>query len=517
MSRRSTAPDPFLLYLFPVFAAVSLTAAVDALLIVPLVEIDPALGMRFAGGPALQAIRSIAPTLVPVLIGISLVTAYTWRVRQALRREPTGSIARARVLRAPRVLALSVTCAWVGAFIVGGGMDLVLASFETAGEAAAYYATSALAMISTGLFGFFVTYLIVEVVNRRRMIPYAFPDGFVSRDGSVPPVTITQTFVALWFASSFFPMLVLGLGLYTSRYLPQNETLAFMFIAVFVPASFVLVLRVGRTLHEPIRRLVGVTGDIAAGSYDTKVTSTENDDIGYLTDATVEMARALGETDMIKETFGRAVDPRVRDHLLSGSIALAGERRVAAIMFCDIRGFTTYSEGRSEEAVLSVLNEHLTEMDRVVQAHGGMVNKFLGDGFLALFGVPLASPDPAGEALRCAAALVAANTALNATRKNRGDEAFAIGVGLHLGSVVAGNVGSPHRSEYTVIGDAVNLTSRLEGLTKDFDVPIVATRELTEGVHSTPDTIRVTDLGTVQVRGRSAPVALVGCTPLAAS
>jgi adenylate cyclase len=156
-------------------------------------------------------------------------------------------------------------------------------------------------------------------------------------------------------------------------------------------------------------------------------------------------------------------------------------------------------------------------MDRVVQAHAGMVNKFLGDGFLALFGVPLESPDPAGEALRCAAALVAANTALNATRTKRGDESFAIGIGLHLGSVVAGNVGSPHRSEYTVIGDAVNLASRLEGLTKEFDVPIVATRELTDGVHSTPDSVDIADLGTVQVRGRTAPVALVGCTPVAAS
>jgi hypothetical protein len=362
---------------------------VDSVVIIPMVEIDPALSISSSLSSQMHAIRRNAPIIVSIVAIPTAFIVYVGMVVRSIRTAPTSVKTRRMILNAPRNLGSIVVTGWLLAYIVGFVFDIVSLSFASTGEAIAYYSVSAVAMVSTGLFGFLVTYAVTETTNRRIFIPLAFPDGGVSRNAPVRSVSFIERILSLWFGVGFFPLLVLGLGIFTRRYLPENEVRAFAFIAVFIPASFALVYRFGRSIQQPLRDLVGASRRIGAGHFDLEIKSRENDDIGFLTDATTEMAAALAEKEMITETFGRAVDPRVRDHLLSGNIELGGSRTEAAIMFCDIRGFTQYSETRSEEEVVRVLNEHLQAMERVVNTEGGMINKFLGDGVSSA----LRSPD----------------------------------------------------------------------------------------------------------------------------
>jgi len=498
-------PDPLILYLFPVLFAISLTGIVDGSLIVPMVEIDPSLTILYHRTPTVQTIRDVLPPLAPPVVIVCMVTIEVLAVRRSIRTAPYERNTRSRLLRAPNRIGAMVSSGWVVALVIGALIDIRTLEFPIQGEAAMYYGVSAVAMVSTGVFGYLLTYAIINEVNTRIFVPYVFPDGMVSRDTRDRPAGVTMRLMSYWFGLCFFPLLVLGLGIYTRRYVPVNEIRAYVFISVFLPATFLLTFRIGKSTQKPIRELVHATQMIADGRFDIPVRSTGNDEIGFLTDAVVDMARSLAEKERISESFGRAVDPRVRDHLLAGNIALGGVRRNATIMFCDIRGFTSYSEDKPEETVVAALNEHFSIMNNTIRSHGGMINKYLGDGFLAVFGVPLELGFPGAAAIRCALDIIEANRALNEQRLARGSKPFRLGIGIHGGPVIAGNIGSKDRSEYTVIGDTVNLASRIEGLTKRFDTEIVFTEDVAQAARPEFE-VQLRDLGEIEVRGRRRPV-----------
>ncbi len=503
-------PDPRLGYFLRFVFAVSITAVVDAVLIVPMVEVDPALSIVIRRSATLESIRAIGPSVLAVVLIIGSSFAYTARLRRDLVDPERIDRARSSVLRGPRILGMIVAAGWTTSLLFGLIMDFFTISFPQAGEAAVYYTSTIVAIISTGLFGFLVTYAVADQFNRKRLVPAVFPEGNVSRSTRVRPITFPQKLRLLWFGVSFFPLVVLGLGIYTRRYVPENEFRAYLFVLLFLPTSFFLVYRVGRGIQQPLFDLVEATKQITDGSYGVSIRSYEHDELGFLVDSTRDMAIALEEKEILSESFGRSVDPRVRDHLLDGNIDLGGERRFAAIMFCDIRGFTTFSENRSEELVVSILNEHFEAMNAAIDSHNGMINKFLGDGFLALFGVPVAAESPCADAVNAAIACVEANTDLNRTRSGRGDPSLTIGIGVHYGPVVAGNIGSPRRSEYTVIGDTVNLTSRIEGLSSRVGMQIVVTDAVADRLVDLPLYNDLADLGAIEVRGRAGQVHIFG-------
>ena len=184
---------------------------------------------------------------------------------------------------------------------------------------------------------------------------------------------------------------------------------------------------------------------------------------------------------MLQNLFGRYVSSEVAHELLDADdVPLGGTRRVITVMFTDLRNYTAYCEGRDPAQVVAELNEYFADMTAEIKRHGGMVNKFIGDGVMALFGAPAPHPDHAARAVRCALAMVERNDQYNRERVERGLAPLVIGVGLHTGEAIIGNVGTAEKIEYTAIGATVNVASRIEGENKPLQTKLLisqATRD----------------------------------------
>lgn len=226
------------------------------------------------------------------------------------------------------------------------------------------------------------------------------------------------------------------------------------------------------------------------------------------------MVAGLLQREHIKDVLGRYVARQIADEILSGRVELGGELRTATVLFSDIRDFTRTSEERSPIEVLSSLNEYLTEMVDCVIEHDGVVDKFIGDAVMAVFGVPLGAgaQRDAENAVACACAMAERLTSLNARRAGRGQAPLAIGIGIHTGVLVAGNVGSPRRMEYTVIGDTVNVAARLEGMTKEHGCQTLLSATTAALVGGR---FPLVALGDAPVRGRAGTLSLFRLEPTA--
>ena len=204
--------------------------------------------------------------------------------------------------------------------------------------------------------------------------------------------------------------------------------------------------------------------------------------------------------DQVTNLFGQHVSPQVVERLMQQSSHAEGDTSSVAVMFVDIRGFTAAARARAPQAVVKRLDDAFATLVDIVDRNGGIVNKFLGDGFLALFGAPIPDPDAPYYAV------TAARQMLNAMEEeNKKHEwPLRLGIGIHFGDVVAGNIGSPRRKEYTVIGDTVNCASRIETLNKEFGSQLLVSDSVRQALGE-----RIGDataLGDVEIRGYDEPM-----------
>jgi adenylate cyclase len=204
--------------------------------------------------------------------------------------------------------------------------------------------------------------------------------------------------------------------------------------------------------------------------------------------------------DRITNLFGQHVSPQVVERLMAEGVSTASDIRRVAVMFVDFRSFTAAARSRSPQDVVDRLDGAFAVLVEILDRHGGIVNKFLGDGFLALFGAPFEAADAAHRAVDAAREMLDAMNSINAASS----WPLQIGIGIHFGEVVAGNIGSPRRKEYTVIGDTVNFAARLESLNKEFNSRLLISAAVRDALDEAGSD--AVSLGEVAIRGYDRPM-----------
>lgn len=265
--------------------------------------------------------------------------------------------------------------------------------------------------------------------------------------------------------------------------------------------SALLGAALSRSLTSPVRALVTATARVAQGDYGAEVKVASRDEMGTLADAFNDMTRGLLLRERYRSVLNKVVSQDVAAELLKGDVELGGENRLVSILFADIRGFTALTEGMEPQRVIGLLNECMECLSRAIDSEGGVVDKFIGDEVMAVFGAPVTQEDHARRAVEAALRMRAGMAQLNESRRARGDRPLGIGVGINSGVAVAGNMGSTNRLNYTVVGDAVNLASRLAGQARAGEILI------SEGTLALAgDGVRAPLLGGRALKGFSAEV-----------
>jgi adenylate cyclase len=279
--------------------------------------------------------------------------------------------------------------------------------------------------------------------------------------------------------------------------------IALAFIVAAAAAAVFLGFRIASVMSGALKRVTDALKRLQKNEY-VKVRDVETgDELEDLASGFNTMIDGLQERDKLKTTFGKYMTEAVMEHLLAGKVQLGGESLTATILFSDIRSFTSISEKMDAKALVSLLNEYFTEMVDVVIREDGVVDKYIGDAIMAVFGAPVTKPDDALHAVRAAVGMREALAALNEKLAARGMPALKTGIGIHTGEVVAGNIGSEKRMEYTVIGDTVNLASRLESATKELGAPVLVSDDTYRLVK---DHVRARAVKEITVKGREKPV-----------
>ncbi|HEY7138918.1 MAG TPA: adenylate/guanylate cyclase domain-containing protein [Methylomirabilota bacterium] len=226
-------------------------------------------------------------------------------------------------------------------------------------------------------------------------------------------------------------------------------------------------IAVVRWISEPLRELGAQARRIREGDLDVTITPRSRDELGTLARTMAEMVQGLRDRDFIRDTLGRYVSPELAEQCIRdrGALRLGGEIRTVSILMSDLRGFSGLSERLGPEKMIGLLNRYLGCMTPVILRHRGTINEFIGDAILVLFGAPFERPDDAERAVRCAWAMERAMADFNAESQVLGLPSLVMGIAVHSGRVVAGNIGSEDRMKYGVVGPAVNLTGRIESLT----------------------------------------------------
>ncbi len=265
-------------------------------------------------------------------------------------------------------------------------------------------------------------------------------------------------------------------------------------------AAILLTLTLGRTMSGAVETLQQQMAAVQAGQLEVRLPVASNDEFGALATGFNAMVQGLQQEEVVRRLFSLYVTPEVAAHAITHGAALGGQVAEATVLFADIRGFTTMTERLGPEAVIALLNRYFEAMSAAIIAQGGMVNKFGGDSLLAVFGTPVnPAEDHATRAIAAARSMLTALETFNADQQSRGEPELRIGIGIATGPVVAGNVGSAERLEYTVIGDTVNLASRLQELTKTLGSEAL----LAESTARAAGLAALKPLAQVEVRGKA--------------
>jgi class 3 adenylate cyclase len=273
--------------------------------------------------------------------------------------------------------------------------------------------------------------------------------------------------------------------------------------AVFFITTGVLNRLVAKSIADPLRDMLDHVASIQAGDYTSRIQVVSNDEIGVLGDAGNAMTRGLAEREMLRDAFGKYVTPEIRDEIISGRIPLDGEVKEVTLLFADLRDFTPLVDSLPVKEAVKMINGYFREMAAAIQQHKGLVLQFIGDEIEAAFGAPLALDDHPARAARAALEMRRRLERYNIELQKDGYAPLRHGIGIHTGQALAANIGSPDRLSYALVGDTVNLASRLQGLTKKLGHDIIIS---SAAARALGDEFTVQDLPATTVKGKKEAV-----------
>lgn len=474
-------------------------------------------------GPFATSVRAFEDRLLPfsraVLfpLGTLAVVGYLWPLVQHFRAgcpAPPPARVQRRVVGGPLAVAAIGFAAWCVGFVF-----FPLATLWRFGSwQPALMSQQVLSPLVSGFLASALTYLTVDLVFRRRVVARVFPDGRLADVPGTFSLGVRGRLVVFLVATAFVPIFTL-FGLIRAAVvrlesgIPVDAAMADLAVgsglafATFLAIGVGMTLVLARTFTDPLAAVASGMRRVRAGDLDARVQVTAADELGVVEDGLNAMVDALRERERILTTFGRVVEPVVRDRLLAGDLAAGGETRIASVLFCDLRDFTPLAERLAPDALVETLNAYFTSMTVWARDCGGFVDKFIGDAVLVVFG--LFDDDARGgaaAAVRCAAGMRARLAELNVRRAACGAPALQCKIGVHTGPVVAGLIGAADRHEFTVVGDTVNVAARLEALCREHGCEILVS-DATWSLAGDPDPgcpVRVH--GDVALRGRDAPI-----------
>ncbi|HYC01122.1 MAG TPA: adenylate/guanylate cyclase domain-containing protein [Candidatus Limnocylindrales bacterium] len=425
-----------------------------------------------------------------------------------------------RAVSAPLAFAAAGFCGWL--FSVPLFMGITFATFgRWTPELASQHLFSP---IINGYLAAVLSYFAVDAVFRMSVYPRVFPHGRLADVPGTFRLGVRGRVAVLMTALSFIPMFImLGLaraaavrwerGLDPRELLSELTRASEATFAVYVLAGMGLAMIVTRSLTAPLEFMATALQRVQRGDLNVRIPVSSADEVGTLEDGVNDLVAALRDRERILQTFGRVVEPSVRDRLLSGRVERGGERRRATVLFCDLRGFTSLSEQHGAEEAVETLNDFFAVITAWVHECGGFVDKFIGDAVLVVFGLfddeqeAKRSGYGAVAAVRCACGIKERLSDLNERRRRAGKPPLAVTNAVHTGEVVAGVIGSADRHEYTVVGDTVNVAARLQVAAKDHGGTVIseATCAL---VRQSGQELDVARSELITLRGRNEPVSV---------
>jgi adenylate cyclase len=283
----------------------------------------------------------------------------------------------------------------------------------------------------------------------------------------------------------------------------RNLIYALVVLLLATATSIAFGTRLATVMSRAIKRLQAAQKRLEQQDFVHVDAVKTGDELEDLATGFNQMVDQLKAADEMKRTMGKYMARKVMAHLLKEKMSLGGEKLNVTILFTDIRSFTSISEKMDPQALVALLNEYFTEMVTIVLKQDGVVDKYIGDAIMVVFGAPEPEPNDALRAVRSAVGMREALRKLNERMKDRGMAPLRTGIGIHTGEVIAGSIGHEEQRQYTVIGDAVNLASRLETATKDLGVNILISEHTYEIVK---DYVEARAMKEITVKGRAQPV-----------
>ncbi|MCG8552468.1 MAG: HAMP domain-containing protein, partial [Desulfobacterales bacterium] len=369
--------------------------------------------------------------------------------------------------------------------------------------------------ISSGSITIVLAFFWVEHITQHHLVPIFFPKGDLSSVKGGRSVGLRVKLGALIVAVSIVPLTFIHLTIYRFREMqalgeitPEDlltlmqETISIESVVFIVMGIFLSVL-LAHNLRKPVEEIIRVLKQVKRGNFAARAKVYTTDELGFAGETLNAMTAGLKEREMIRSTFGRYVGDAIRDEILKGEIPMDGEIKQATIMFADLRNFTPLVEMTPPRELIHLLNDYLNEMTRCIRANNGMVLQFIGDEIEAVFGAPVPIRNPEQAALKAALDMRESLGRLNQIHMEQGYSTLSHGIGIHSGQVLAANVGTRQRTAYSMIGNTVNLASRIQELNKEFRTDILVSSRVFEKAKQEFHFDRMPE---VRIRGKAEPI-----------